>query len=175
MAMVPHSSGDYFMSKITTKVVMCAVLMGASAGQIFASDVSTVDQSNSKKRSCLSYLNVFRSCMREAVNDVREAAPVVHEVITAGIEVSKVVATVQGDDKLVRTLDKAQDVLDGTLELTQANNVNELLDAGKDIVGVVDPKDVSKIGGALDKVEEVADALKPIIDAAVASAGANHV
>lgn len=173
MAMVPHSSGDYFMSKITKKVVMCAVLMGASAGQVFSSGAHSAEPDS--HRSLWSYFTRCSSCMRNAVNDVREIAPDAHATATAAIQVGKVVATVQGNEKAVDGLDKAQGVLDGALALTQANNIDELLDASKDIVGILDPKDTSEIAGALDKAERVADALKPMIDAAVASSGANPV
>jgi hypothetical protein len=167
MAMMPiNLIGVYLMSKFTSKAMLFAVIISAGSGQMFASEVEHTD--HKKKRSWS--LNCFRSCMRDAANDVREAAPAIHEVGTTAIEVGKAVATVQGNKKVVRNLDKAQGVLDETLELTQANDIHAVLDAGKDIVQIVDPKDTHHIVGKIDKAEETIEALKPLIELAVANA-----
>lgn len=155
------------MSKFSNKAMMFAVIVSAGAGQVFAAENDLPD--HKKKRSWS--LNCFRSCMRDAVSDVREAAPAIHELGTTAIEVSKAVAVVQGNKKVVRNLDKAQGVLDETLELTQANDIHAVLDAGKDIVQIVDPKDTHHIIGKIDKAEETIETLKPLIDIAVANAG----
>ena len=165
------------MSKFKNKAMMFAVIVSAGAGQVFAAEKDVLDHGEKRNWS----LNCFRSCMRDAVADVKEAAPVIHELGTTAIEIGKVVATIDGNKKVVRNLDKAQDVLDETLELTQADDIQAALEAGKDIVHIVDPRDGRKIIDRIEKAEENIAVLKPklelvagIIEAAAVNVEAKH-
>lgn len=153
MAMVPRYSGDYFMSKITKKVIMYAALMSAGAGQMFASEVDDTD--HKKKRSWS--LNCFRSCMRDTANVVIEVAPAIQQAGTAVISAATVISAAQGDEKAARTLGKIQIGLDGAIAVVNADDLREALKISTDTALAIDPNTAKGI----DEFNTVVDALAP--------------
>jgi hypothetical protein len=157
------------MSKITTKVIMYTVLMSAGAGQMFAAEV---DHTDHKKKGSWS-LNCFRSCMRSAVDDVRENAPTIQALGTTTIEIAKTIAAAKGDEKAVRNLNAAQIVLDGAAAAAAGNDPHAALDIAEKTVLTVAPHaadDIEKLNGVVSQVETVAVVAAPLIKIAVENA-----
>jgi hypothetical protein len=160
--------GVYLMSKFTSKAMMFAVIVSAGAGQVFAAERDL--PGHNEKRSWS--LNCFRSCMRDAVNDVREAAPVIQQAGTAVISAATVIASAQGDEKAVNNLNKAQIVLDGAAATVAANDPRAALNIAEQTVLTVAPHaadDIEKFNGVVSQVEAVAAIVKPLVEIAVAN------
>ena len=164
------------MSKFTSKAMMFAVIVSAGAGQVFAAEKDLPDPSEVGCWSC-SWFKGFRKQATNVVAEVRENAPVIQALGTTTIEIAKTIAVTNGDEKTVKNLNKAQIVLDGAVDVINANDIHAALNVAEQTVLTVAPHaadDIEKFNGVVSQVEAVAALVKPLVEIAVANNEKRH-
>ena len=155
--------GVHSMSKLTNKAMVFAIILGANAGHVFATERDLPDHN---KAGCFSCFKMFRKQAINIAQEVRENAPAIEDAATAIISVTKAVAIANGDEKTAKTLDAVQTVLSGAADVANAKDIRS------------DPstaKDIDKLNTVLDALSPQAELILDLAKIAAVNADEKHI
>ncbi len=167
--------GVHSMSKLTNKAMVFAIIFGASAGHVFATERDLPDHN---KAGCFSCFKMFRKQAINIAQEVRENAPAIEDAATAIISVTKAVAIANGDEKTAKTLDAVQTVLSGAADVANAKDIRSALEISEQIVLTIDPstaKDIDKLNTVLDALSPQAELILDLAKIAAVNADEKHI